>query len=169
MTLQEFFDFLSNRPFWILAYFVAVPVMAMVVNRMSGPKGLEKPWDITYSVLVFVVAIPGLLAVAFNVYLFLFERRSIFDTNIMTQLLPIASFIATLMVIRKNVALEQIPGFGKVSSLIIMIFGALAVMWVLDRTRIFFVAFTFMPFQYVIGIFIIVLVLLRYGFKKLFR
>ena len=169
MTLQELFDFLSDRPIWLLSYFLLVPLTALVVNKLSGSKALENPWDFIYSVLVFMVAIPGLLAVAFNVYLFLFERRSIFQINIVTQLLPIVSFIATLTIMRKNVVLEQIPGFGKVSSLIVMIFGALGIMWVMDRMRIFFVAFTFMPFQYVIGIFIAVLVIIRLSWKRLFR
>lgn len=169
MTLQEFFDFLSDNPIWILSYFLLVPLAAWVTNRLSGSRGLQNPWDVVYSVLVFMVAIPGLLAVAFNVYLFLFERRSIFQTNIITQLAPIVSFIATLVIIRKNVVLEHIPGFGKVSSLVVMIFAALGVMWVLDRTRIFFVALTFMPFQYVLLLFIGVLVFIRFSWKRLFK
>ena len=169
MTLQEFFDFLSYNPIWVLAYFALVPLAAVAVNRMSGKRGLQKPWDVTYSVLVFMVAIPGLLAVAFNIYLFLFERRSIMQTNLITQLVPIVSFIATLLIIRKNVPVEAIPGFGKISSLIVMIFGAFAIMWALDRTRIFFVAFSFMPIQYVLAIFIGLLVIIRIGWKRFFR
>jgi len=169
MTLQEFFDFLSANPIWVLAYFLLVPFAAFITNRLSGARGLQSPWAQTYSVIVFLVAVPGLLAVVLNIYQFLFERQSILLMNLYTQVLPIVSFIATLFIIKRNVHVDQIPGFGKISGLIVMIFGGFAVMWALDRTRIFFVAFRYMPFHYVIGIFVGILIFIRFGWRRLFR
>ncbi|MEL6557546.1 MAG: hypothetical protein AAFQ94_05135 [Bacteroidota bacterium] len=169
MTLQELFDQLSTNPIWVISYFVIIPAAAFVVNKVSRSKALQSPWAETYSTLIFMVAIPALLAIALNVYQFLFERQSILMINVFTQVLPIVSFIVTIAVIRKNVSVDSIPGFGKISSLIVMIFGALAIMWVLDRTRIFFVAFSYMPFHYVILIFVGILFAIRFGWKRLLK
>ena len=169
MTLQELFDQLSTNPIWVISYFVLIPIAAFLVNRISKSNALQSPWTEVYSTLVFMVAIPALLAVALNIYQFLFERQSILLMNVFTQILPIVSFIVTLAIIRKNVSVESIPGFGEISSLIIMIFGAFAIMWVLDRTRIFFVAFSYMPFHYVIILFIGILAAIRFGWKRLIK
>lgn len=169
MTLQELFDYLSDHPWVIISYFVIIPVIAVVLNRLSGKKALLSPYAEIYSFLIYLTAIPGLLAIILNMYFFLFERRSILSLNIYTQLLPIASFIITLLIIRKNVSLDHIPGFGKLSGLLIMIFAGFGIMWVLDRTRIFFVAFSYMPFHYVLLLFIGILVVIRLGWKRLFK
>lgn len=169
MTLQELFEQLSTNPIWVISYFVIIPFAAFIVNKVSGSKALRSPWAETYRALIFMVAIPALLAIALNVYQFLFERQSILMINVFTQILPIVSFIVTIAVIRKNVSVDSIPGFGKISSLIVMIFGALAIMWVLDRTRISFIAFSYMPFHYVILIFVGILIAIRVGWKRLLK
>ena len=169
MTLQELFNLLSANPIWVISYFAIVPFVAFIVNRISGTKALQSPWAEVYSTLIFMVAVPALFAVALNIYQFLFERQSILMMNVFTQILPIVSFIATLLIIRKNVSLDSIPGFGKLSNLILMIFGGFAIMWVMDRTRIFFVAFSYMPFHYVLFIFIGILVAIRFGWRRLFK
>ena len=169
MTLQELFNLLSANPIWVISYFAIVPFVAFIVYRISGTKALQSPWAEVYSTLIFMVAVPALFAVALNIYQFLFERQSILMMNVFTQILPIVSFIATLLIIRKNVSLDSIPGFGKLSNLILMIFGGFAIMWVMDRTRIFFVAFSYMPFHYVLFIFIGILVAIRFGWRRLFK
>ncbi|MGB3465203.1 MAG: hypothetical protein WBA74_08035 [Cyclobacteriaceae bacterium] len=169
MTLQEFFDYLSDNPLLVIAYFILIPFFAFVVNKVSGRKALSTPFAELYSTLIYLVAIPALLATALNMYFFLFERRSILLMNLYTQLLPIISFIGTLLIIRKHVSLDNIPGFGKLSGLIITIFAGFAIMWLLDRTRIFFVAFSYMPFHYVLLIFIGILIAIRFGWKRLFK
>ncbi len=169
MTLQEFFDSISANPIWVLSFFIIIPFVSFIINRLSGNNALSSPWAEVYSTLIYSVAVPALLAVALNIYQFLFERQSILLMNVITQILPIVSFIATLAIIRRNVSLDQVPGFGKISNLILMIFGGFAIMWVLDRTRIFFIAFSYMPIHYVFLIFIGILVAIRFGWKRLFK
>ena len=165
MTLEEFFNLLGDNPILILAYFLLIPFTAFLSGIMGKGEGHESPWSYLYSVLIYLACVPGISAVTLSIYLFLFERRSIFDTNVYTQILPIISMIATLLLIRKNVELERIPGFGKMSGLVLMISTALCFMWFIDKTRIY--VFSYLPFQYVIGIFIVVMVIFRMGFSRL--
>ena len=165
MTLEEFFTLLGNNPILILSYFLLIPFTAFLAGILGKGEGHELPWSYLYSTLIYLVCVPGIFAITLSIYLFLFERKSIFDTNIFTQILPVLSMIATLLMIRKNVALEKIPGFGKMSALVLMITTALSFMWFIDKTRIY--VFSYLPFQYVIGIFIVIMLIFRLGFSRL--
>jgi len=165
MTLGEFFQLLSDSPSLVLFYFLAVPLTAFLALIFGRGEGAMSPWKYLYSTLVYLVCIPGIFAVTLNIYLFLFERIKIMDTNLFTQVLPIASMIVTLVLIKKNTRFEDIPGFDKLAGLIMVISALLAVMWFLDRTHI--IAITFIPFHYILIVFVVALFFIRLGAKKL--
>lgn len=87
------------------------------------------------------------------------------ETNIFTQVLPILSMILTLVLIRKQVSFDQVPGFDKISGLITILAVLIGVMWILDRTHIY--SITIIPFYVVVLILIGGFLLIRAGFKKL--
>ena len=165
MTLQEFFNLLADHPFWIVSYFLLVPFTALLASIMGKGEGHLEPWTYLYSFLIYMVCIPGIFAVTLSVYLFVFERRSIFQTDIYTQILPIFSMVATLLLIRKNVDLNDVPGFDKITGFIMMIFALFAIFWVLDKTHIWVVSF--MPFWQGILMFIGLLLLFRWGWGRI--
>lgn len=164
MTLQELFQLIANNPAYILFFFFALPFTAFVAGVLGKGEGHLPPWRYLYSTLIYLAAVPGIFAITLNIYLFLFERRSVMDTDIYTQLLPIVCMIATLLIIRRNVDLDLIPGFDKLSGLITIVAAALAIMWFVDRTRIWMISFV--RFEYVLGIFVVLLILIRYGWSK---
>lgn len=166
MTLQDFFQKITENPSYIIFFFTIIPVTALLAGWLGKDEGHISPWKYLYSTLIYLVSVPGIFAVTLSIYFFLFERRSIMQTDIFVQILPIISMVATLLIIKRNVKLEYIPGFDKLSGLIMMISATLAIMWFIDRTRI--IAFTFIPFQYVILIFIVLLIMIRFGWKRLF-
>lgn len=168
MTLQELFDLIGNNPAWVIVYFTLIPLTALLAAFFGKGEGHLTPWRQLYSVLVYLVCVPGIFAITLSMYLFLFERKSILDTDVYNQIVPVVSMIVTLLLISRNVKMDRIPGFGKVTGLLMMIFATLAVMWGLDRTRIYVVAFTRMPFYYVFGIFVGLFLLMRFGMKRVF-
>ena len=165
MTLQQFFDILSHNPAIILFYFIALPLTAFLCGVFGKGEGHLSPWKYVYCTLLYMAAVPGIFAIILNVYLFLFERQSVLQMNIFTQLLPIISMFVTFLIIRRNVDFVQIPGFDKLTGLLLIVTGLLASMWILDRTHI--IAITFLPFQYVILIIIVLLILIRFGWSRI--
>ena len=93
MTLQEFFDLLAANPKIVVFFFTAVPLTALLACMFSKDEGHLSPWKELYSALLFLTSVPGIFAVMLTVYFFMFERRSIMDTNIYTQILPVFSMI----------------------------------------------------------------------------
>lgn len=165
MTLQQFFDLLSNNPAIVLFYFIAMPLTAFLSGVFGKGEGHISPWKYVYCTLMYMAAVPGVFAIILNVYRFLFERQKIMETDIYTQILPVIAMVVTFLLIRRNVELNQIPGFNRLSGLMFVVTAILAVMWILDRTNL--IAITIVPFQYVILIIVALLVLARIGWKRI--
>lgn len=167
MTLGEFFVKVGESPSIILFYFIAIPAIAFLMYMWSKDDGHKAPWAYIYSALIYLVCIPGIFAVTLSVYLFMFERKSIFDTDIYLQILPLISMVATLWLIKLNVEFKSIPGFGRISSLMMVITVVMALLWILEKTHIF--AITFVPFQYVIILMLGIFAALFFGSKRIFK
>jgi len=166
MTLTELFELISNNPVYILFFFIVIPLTALLSGILGKNEGHLSPWKYLYSTLVYLICIPGIFSITLSIYMFLFERRSIMDTDIYTQVLPVLSMILTLFIIRKNVNLDEVPGFGKLSALVMIITATLGLMWFIDRTRI--IVFSYLRFEMVLLIFAILLIVIRFGWYRIF-
>lgn len=166
MTLREFFDYLSEHPLAITGYFLLIPLIALFAGWVAQGDGHVSPWKYLYGLLVYAVCIPGIFSVALSIYLFLFERGgSIMNTNLLTQIIPVVSMVLSLSIIRRNVSFDQVPGFGKLSSLIMTIGAVFLLMYLLDRTHL--IAFVMVPVQYLLLIVVGLLLVFRFGFRQL--
>ncbi len=167
MTLGDFFTLLGENSFYVVLYFTLIPITAFISGLMGKNEGHLSPWKYLYSTLIYLVCIPGIFAITLNVYKFLFERGSILALNIFTQILPIISMIATLLIIRSSVSLDRVPGFGKLSGMATMILVLFTLMWFLEKTRI--IVFSYMPIGYFFLLLIVLLVIFRFGWSKMMR
>lgn len=149
----------------LVFYMGAVPLTALLALWLGKGEGHQSPWKFLYSALVYLTCIPGIFALTLSLYLFLFERRSIMDTNIYTQILPVLSMVATLWLIKRNVSLDFIPGFGKLSGLLMVLFALIVLLWVLDRMRIF--AITFIPFIWVVVFMLVIILVAIIGIRRI--
>jgi len=114
----------------------------------------------------YMVAVPAVFSVILNVYHILFEKISIYDANIFSQILPIISMLLTFFIIKRNVKFSDIPGFGKLTGFVGTVTGVMLIMFVLNKMHL--IAFTMVPFHYVIIILVLLFVVIRFGTKKLF-
>jgi len=166
MTLREFFDYMSANPNIVVAYFLIIPLVALLAGWIAKGEGHLSPWKYLYSALVFMICIPGIFAAALGVYLFLFEQGgSVYNINLLTQVLPVISMVTTLGIVKRNVPFEYIPGFGKLSDLIIMIASVFLLMYVIDRLHL--VALVYLPVQWLLIIVVGLLILFRFGIKRM--
>jgi hypothetical protein len=167
MTLRDVFQAVSGQPTLLFVLLMAVPTLAFLVNLWSGetPEAIWK-WRYVYATLVFLACIPGIFAVTLNVYLFLFERQSIWDTDLFIQVLPILTMVGTLLLIRRKMPFDYIPGFGNLSSFLVLIAAIMGILWFIDRTRIYAVAY--IPFSYIVIGFVALLLVIRFAWSRIF-
>ena len=167
MTLLDFFNYITAHSEVAVLFLLAIPALAFFVNMSSGTtaEAIWK-WRYVYAVLVYAACIPGIFALSLNIYLFLFERQSIWTMNLVIQVLPFLTMVATLMLIRRKIPFEYIPGFGKLSGFMTLIAALIGIMWFMDRLRL--VAFTYIPFTYDVVGFVLTLIVIRFAWRKLF-
>ena len=165
MTLGEFFEVVGNNPSIILFYFIAVPLTALLAWIFGRKEGHISPWKYLYTTLIYMALVPGIFAVTLSAYMLLIERQSIQNIDLFTQIIPIISMALTLFLIKQNTSIRDIPGFGKLSGLMLIITVVLILLMILNHTHIF--AITTFPFYYVIIFLIILFVVIRIGIKKI--
>ena len=134
------------------------------MNFTARGEGHLSPWKYIYATLIYLVSVPGIFAVCLNIYFFLFQRRDILQTDIYLQILPILVMVLTVFLIRRNVDLKLVPGFNKISALWMMMFAAFSLMWFIDRTHI--MVFSYLPFQYLLGIFVVLFLVIYVAWRK---
>ncbi|GAB3549938.1 hypothetical protein [Spirosoma fluminis] len=167
MTLRDVFEAISSQPALLFLLLSAIPTAAFLVNLWSGETAEEIwKWRYVYAVLAYLACIPGIFALTLNTYLFLFERQSIWDANLAAQAFPILTMVVTLLLIRRKLPFEYIPGFGKLSNSLLLIAALMGLLWIVDRTRI--IAITYIPFVYVVIGFVILLFVIRFAWKRIF-
>ena len=167
MTLRDVFEAVSGQPALLFLLLMAVPTGAFLVNLGSGETAHQIwTWRYVYAGLVYLACIPGVFAITLNVYLFLFERQSIWDTNLALQVLPILTMVGTLMLIRRKMPFDYVPGFGKLSGFLTLMAAIMGVLWIVDRTRIY--ALTYVPFSNILNGFVALLLIIRFAWSRIF-
>lgn len=164
MTLKELFTYIGQNPNFILFYFLIIPVTALLCGILGRGEGHLSPWKYLYAFLIYFVSIPGIFAVALNIYFFLFQRGDVMQTDVFMQILPIVVLLLTIWLIRRNVDLNLIPGFKTLAGLWLMMFASMTLMFLLDRTHI--IVFSYLPFQYLLLIFAVLFGVIYFGWRR---
>ena len=157
---------MGSNPFYPLFFFFIVPVAALLGNIMAKGEGHLNPWCIYYSALIYLSVIPGIFAILLNLYHMFFEKRSIYDMNMMVDVLPIVSMMLTLFLIKKNVDFKDIPGFGKLTGFVGTIAGLMLIFFVLDKMHL--IVFSYLPIQWLALVLVVAFFVIRFVTKKVF-
>lgn len=165
MTLQDLFAYTETHPLNVVFYFSIIPFAALLAGWMEREEGHLPPWNYLYSTLIYLVAVPAILSVAYSIYRWLFERGSIMEANLLLQFLPVASLLLTFFIIKRQVKIPTLPGFDRLGGLVMMVTAAMAIMYFVDRLRI--VAFMRLSVSTVVLVFIVLLVVIRLGWRRL--
>jgi hypothetical protein len=166
MTLRELFQHATTNPTWLIYYFLAIPIICLVLLLVFRNPNTAYKIKWLFSVICFLVVLPGIFSLTLNIYTFLFERQSILDMNLLIQVLPIISMVASLYLIKRILPFDYIPGFEKLTSISTIIFAIMGLMWIVDKTHIF--AFAFIPISYIIIGFVLILLFIKFGLSRLF-
>lgn len=167
MTFRDLFDYAAAQPGVVALFLLIIPALVFLLNSQVGETAPDIwRWRYVYAALVYAACIPGMFAVTWNIYLFLFERQSIWAMNLVLQVLPILTMVATLMLIRRKLPFQYIPGFGRLSGFLTLITALIGALWFVDRLH--FVAFTYVPFSYLIIGFVALLLLIHFAWNRIF-
>jgi len=168
MTTRDLVQNADQHPLALAAALATPPVVAWVAGRLHG-RGQGGPglWKYLYTVLVYIACVPGLVAGVLTAYTVFFSRENLLDTSLLAYFLPIVSMVVTLVLVRKNDAFDDVPGFDRLSGLMVMVGCSFAIALAIQKTKIwiFFVGSIERLFILAGGIF----ALLKWSAYMLFR
>ncbi|MBQ49524.1 MAG: hypothetical protein CMP10_19245 [Zetaproteobacteria bacterium] len=99
---------------------VSLPLLAWVLGFWAK-KGDKGHWLIyVYACLIYLVCLPGILAVVLTAYHLFFLKANLLQVNILVYFAPIAVMITTLTIIHKRVNFDDVPGFDRIQGLMIL-------------------------------------------------
>jgi hypothetical protein len=142
MTIRELTQLAGQHPLVLVGLFVALPLIAFLLGWIHAPdRGGASPWKYFYSVLVYLACVPGMFAAILTGYALFFTKENLQDVNLLVYVLPLVSMIVTLIFIRKTVSFELIPGFNRLSGLMVMLACSFAIALAIQKTNIWVVFF----------------------------
>ena len=137
MTARDLSDRADQHPVALAIALAAPPLFSLVVGRFHNRgQGGANPWNYVYAVLVYLACVPGMFAGVLTAYTLFFSRENLLDANLLVYFLPIVSMIVTLVLIRKNVAFDEVPGFDRLSGLMVMVACSFAIALAIQKTKI---------------------------------
>lgn len=166
MTLQDLIDWLATNSYYVLYYFAAILVLALIISAMVNRKSIDQ-LKYAMSTLVYAVTVPGVLALLLVLYHFLISRSSLLEVSILSYFLPIVAMVLTLWILNRKVKMAKLPGFTRLSSLIVMIFIAFFILFVLQRT--YFGVLILGGFTQVLVVFAVILLVLKVAWTRFAR
>ncbi|MGB1216667.1 MAG: hypothetical protein ACPG5P_02255 [Saprospiraceae bacterium] len=167
MTLQQIFDNIAENSTFAIISLLAIPLLGLVMGWISKGEEEKSPWKYLFSFIIYAAAIPGIFAMTLCVYTFLFQRVSFLEVNVLVYFLPMITMIGTFLILKNQMDIENIPGFGKLSGLLMMIAVIIIGMFIMDRMRILVISI--MPIQYALLLLVGLFVAFRFGMKRLFN
>jgi len=168
MTARQIVAWVGQYPWHLTVLFIILPLVSGLIGLIHGrDRGGLSPWKYVYAVLVYAACIPGMLAAVLTGYILFFTRQNMLDVNLLVYIAPIISMAATLIAIGKNVSFEEVPGFDRVTGLMVLLGVTFVLMLGLERTRIwlFFGSSIFA----LIAIVAVLFALLKWAAHMLFR
>lgn len=122
----------------LLIFLLCIPPLLALLLRLLHKQGQggESPWNYFYSLLVYLACIPGILSAVLTAYVLFFTNENLLDVSLVVYFIPILSMTITLILIQQTVSFKLIPGFDRLSGLMVMISAAFVIVLALSRTRI---------------------------------
>jgi hypothetical protein len=166
MTFEDLVRWLDQYPLWLAGFLLIPPAFCGVLRALHGAKGGGvSPWKYIYSVVVYWVCVPGLFAAMLLAYLLFFQNANLMKLNLLIFFLPVISMAVTLLLIKANiVSFDEIPGFERLSGLMVMLGVSFAIAFALHRMH--FGIFFFGDLGSLVVIALVAFGLLKWGLAR---
>ena len=168
MSIIDVIDLLGEYPAALIGIFVVIPLFSFLYGQLHARRrGNESPHKYVYSVLVYVSCIPGALSLVLTTYVFFFLRANLLAVNLLVFFLPIVSMVITLAVIGRQADVDDLPGFGRITGLFVLLIVTFILALLIQRTRIW-VLFRGSIVTFILVV-IVLFLALRWAAGRLFR
>ncbi|ADV48961.1 hypothetical protein I2486_08415 [Cellulophaga sp. E16_2] len=166
MSIQDIISWFNSNQSGVLYYFGIALVLALLSTFIVNAKNISTV-KYVMSFLVYAVCIPGVLALFLLLYNILFLGSSILQLGLVTYFLPIVAMILILIVLNRKIKMAKLPGFTRLSSLIVIIGISFILLFVLQRS--YFGVIFLGGFTQLLLVFAVIMVVLRVAWNKFIK
>ena len=135
MTVNDFLAYLEQYQLWVAAGLLAIPVLCALLNQTQQKATERTGIHYIYSAAVFSTSIPGLFSAIILFYSLFFAKVNLLEVNMVLYFLPLITMVATLLVVKRRVGFDILPGFDRLAGLMILLGLTCLVLFLLYRLR----------------------------------
>lgn len=168
-TLRHLIELISSHSHWLPYGYGAPVVLSLLLNMsLKLTQANRAPWTYIYSLLVYLVCLPGIFSITLVAYALFFTNENLLDANILVYFLPIVTMVLTLVIINKKISMNDLPGFERLSALMLLMGVTFLIILAIRKTHIgiFFWAGG-LGTLFILGI--MLYLILQWSMKKLFQ
>ena len=165
MSVNQFLEYLSQYQLHLGAVLVGIPLFCLLLNQTQTKASVRKPVHYVYSTAIFATAIPGLFAAIIVFYSLFFIKANLLNSNVILYFLPIISMAATFLIVGRRVGFDILPGFQRLSGLMMLLGIICLLVFFLYRLR-FIIGF-FASIEQLLVIGVILYAIAKVGLAKL--
>ena len=165
MSVNELLERLDDYTGWAVCFFAALPLLALLVSFLYKRVMRRAFIESVFSAIIYLSTVPGVFACILIFYLLFFTRTNLLNVDIVFSFLPIISMGLVFGIIGKNANFDNLPGFGRLTGLMLLIAIVSGVTLAIYKLRIF-VGF-FASIEALVGIAVAVFVLFKVGLARL--
>lgn len=137
MTIRDLIETADREPWLLAAVLLFAPIAAWLWGLLHGAgEGARSPWKYGYAVLIYLACVPGVFAAVLVAYTMFFLRESLLDVSLLVYILPIVAMVATLLLIRRRIELDAIPGFDRLWGMLLLLAVSIAAALAIQKTNI---------------------------------
>jgi hypothetical protein len=165
-TLDELLRFIEGYPWPILGYFATPPLLALLL-WLAAPRERrdQPPLTYLYSLLVYLVCIPGVFSALLLGYAVFFLQQNVLELSALIYFLPPAAMLLTLAVIGNSLPFNEIPGVNGILGLITLLAISFGGVLFIYKTHLF-IGF-FGSIETLMALALGLFVLFKWGLKKM--
>ncbi len=134
MTLQDLLLLAKQSPEYIAAFYLVIQLSVILLPFLHGKrKGGLSPWALFYSILTYLVCIPGMVSAVLLGYGLFFRNQNLLEVNLLIYFLPLVAMLFNLYLIGKQVNFVDLPGSERLLALMILLGGSFGVALVIHK------------------------------------
>ena len=135
LTIDDLIRAAGQHAWLLMGLFVVPPLLTALIGLVhrTPERGAHTPYRHLYCGLIYSVAFPGMMAAALTGYGMFFLRADLRSVPILLYFVPIASMVGTWALMRRQVDLDSVPGFQRLSALMLGMALCFVVAFVVNR------------------------------------
>ncbi len=157
MSIDDLLRLAETNNWVILSFLLGLPVATFLLAKMYKKTPGRNSLDYVFTVLIYAIAIPGMFSFCLVGYSFMFIHQNMLQVNMVIYFLPLISMGLVFYLISRATDFDRLPGFKKLSALMLLMFLVMAVLFFLYRLRIHMVFFGSISNLFWVGLGIFVL------------